>query len=157
MAGSVRDRTREFFLTVQSARSRVVPTAKINPSNNNSSDVASRRKRFSTKAAQVTYNFVIFCRSSESYFLNRSGKTYTEPRISSPSLQNVWFLAVYRFFIWMYWLDFDLLVAKSKSLFDDPAAEISELSFVITQAIFLCYWCSLYLSFYLTVLDCVAL
>jgi hypothetical protein len=55
---TIKDRTREFHLTVQSARSHIVPTAKPNNTNAHSSDLASRRKRFSAKAAQASSRFV---------------------------------------------------------------------------------------------------
>eukprot|EP00286_Rhodomonas_abbreviata_P024330 CAMPEP_0181315128 /NCGR_PEP_ID=MMETSP1101-20121128/15200_1 /TAXON_ID=46948 /ORGANISM="Rhodomonas abbreviata, Strain Caron Lab Isolate" /LENGTH=183 /DNA_ID=CAMNT_0023422295 /DNA_START=152 /DNA_END=699 /DNA_ORIENTATION=- len=86
---SVRDRTREFFLTAQSVRERMGMTSTKPP------QPLQARKRFSQKAAQIGKDIH---RTADK--LNKLTK-----------------------------------LAKSKSLFDDPAAEISELSYVITQDI----------------------
>ncbi|EKX45724.1 syntaxin 5 [Guillardia theta CCMP2712] len=81
--GSVRDRSREFFLTCQTERERLENSA------------LSHRKRFSQKAAQI-------------------GKDIHRTAEKLAKLTKL---------------------AKSKSLFDDPATEISELSYIITQDI----------------------
>mmetsp|Transcript_46567 Transcript_46567/g.110337 ORF Transcript_46567/g.110337 Transcript_46567/m.110337 type:complete len:295 (-) Transcript_46567:100-984(-) len=86
---SVRDRTREFFLTTNSVRDR------LGLANAKPPQPLQQRKRFSQKAAQIGKDIH---RTAEK--LNKLTK-----------------------------------LAKSKSLFDDPAAEISELSYVITQDI----------------------
>jgi len=86
---SVRDRTREFFLTTNSVRDRLGISAQ------KPSQPLQQRKRFSQKAAQIGKDIH---RTADK--LNKLTK-----------------------------------LAKSKSLFDDPAAEISELSHVITQDI----------------------
>ena len=95
MAGqNIRDRTREFFLNVQSVQSRRPPIAKPLNQNSTPTDVISRRKQFSAKAAQVRFwSCKHFCRDDsvwvEIFYHSRAARTFTEQRTSWRNSPNV--------------------------------------------------------------------